>query len=346
MRPHQSMLIRFLLYFSIKVHRIFNRKFYYFRQLGGVYFIVNRNYDNTLKDYYEYVEKLLSSPIHKISRKCLVLLDCNGFAWLKLYLPVLKIALQVEHTLVKSGARDSNDAIAGHVPILGSPENYLVRITNLLKLQSAHLVIEYSQVNQCNVKRSPDFAEYSSKSLCISPALYPLDEKVFSLAHVRNVDTITLFGNPDEPRRRKFLRSLESKSVKSQNINNIYQGIENFYRDTKILINIRQTDHHDTLEELRILPALRCGVLVISELAPLIDKVAYSKYIIWGELDELPQLILEVQNNYQKWHSMIFNGSEFMTRMLRISLRNELIAQRATNILNKSLPLCANQEVM
>jgi hypothetical protein len=146
-----------------------------------------------------------------------------------------------------------------------------------------------------------------------------------------------MFGNPEESRRRKFLNALELSGVTSQNINNVFDGLEDLYRDTKILINIRQTDHHDTLEELRILPALRCGVIVISERAPLIELTGYSKYIVWGELHELPAIVLDVQNNYEQWQRRIFNNSGFTRRMERISRRNELVAFKAAQLINEQL---------
>jgi hypothetical protein len=115
---------------------------------------------------------------------------------------------------------------------------------------------------------------------------------------------------------------------------NVFSGIEDVYRQTKILINIHQTDHHDTLEKLRVLPALRCGVIVISEKSPLVEQTGYSKYIIWGELSELPDIILDVQNNYEEWHQKIFQNSGFRNRMNRISKRNELVASKAMDLLN------------
>ena len=56
------------------------------------------------------------------------------------------------------------------------------------------------------------------------------------------------------------------------------------------------------IDLLRVLPALRCGVIVISEHAPLAHLTRYSDFIVWGTLDELPLLVLDVQNNYEKWH--------------------------------------------
>ena len=333
----QSMLIKVLLFLSVWYERIFKGKRYSCYQRGKVYFIVDDAYDRVIRDYYTYIEHLIANVLMTIESPCVILLDCNGFSWLKFFLPIKKIALQIEHTLVKSGARDFEGAISGCIGILDSSNKYAVRITNFSKLSNADIVIEYSLINQFNVSKSLELATYFSKTFCISPTLYTLDADAFLLSSKRAINTITMFGNPDEPRRKKFLDEMALAGVKSKNINKVFDGIEDLYRDTKILINIRQTDHHDTLEELRVLPALRCGVIVISEHAPLIELTGYSKYIVWGELDELPAIVLDVQNNYDKWHQLIFRNPGFSRRMQRISRRNELVSLRAAQLINNQL---------
>jgi len=331
------MLIRPLINLYIWFLRVFKGKSYSCRKISQVYFIVDQRYDRIIRAYYKYIESLLSKALVVVNTPCIVLLDCDEFIWLKFCIPTKKIVFQIEHTLVKQGARDCEGAIPGRIAIPGSSTKYLVRLANLSKLQSSDLVIEYSQINQFNVRQNHELASYASKAFCISPALYPLFENSLSISSPRTHNTITMFGNPDEPRRKIFLDRLAAANVHSKNINHVFEGIEDLYRNTKILINIRQTDHHDTLEELRVLPALRCGVIVVSERAPLIERTRYSKYIVWGELSELPNLVLDIQNNYEKWHNKIFENPGFTRRMNRISRQNQLTALRAIQSLNNQL---------
>jgi hypothetical protein len=331
------MLINTLLYFSIWLERIFKDKHYSCFQRGGTYLIIDNAYDRVIRDYYFYIERLFANSLLTIEMPCIIIFDCKGFSWLKFFLPLKRIVLQIEHTLVKPGARDSEGTVPGHIGILGDSGNYLVRLARFSKLSSADIVIEYSRINQFNVSKSDELSTYSSKAFCISPALYSLVADSFSLTRKRFMDTLTMFGNPNEPRRRKFLEELVLAGVKSQNVNNVFEGVEDLYRNTKILINIRQTDHHDTLEELRVLPALRCGVIVISERAPLVEITGYSRHIVWGELHELPSIVLDVQNNYEQWHRRIFNNPGFSRRMQRISRRNELVSLRAAQLINNQL---------
>lgn len=327
------MLIKVLISLTITYQKIFKNRHYSFIKVSTAYLVTNQRYDQVIRDYYRYSASLLTQALHRVNFPMIIALDCNGFEWLKFLIPVKRIFFQIEHTLVKPGARDSDHAVPGITPIAGSDSNYLVRLVHFPRLQSADAVIEYSQINQFNISQIQGLALYTSKAFCISPALYPLLESSLMLSSERSVDTITLFGNPDEPRRKAFLRNLNSLGIQSQNINQTFDGIEELYRKTKILINIRQTDYHDTLEELRILPALRCGAIVISESAPLIERTRYSKYIIWGKLDELPELILDVQKNYDFWHQKIFQDPSFLLRMGRISRRNTTITSNLVQYL-------------
>lgn len=331
------MLIKVIIYLAIWLKRACKDERYYFSQIGSAYFIVDHAYDQVIRDYYLYIERLFSDALLIIEVPCVILFDCKGFSWLRFFLPLKKISLQIEHTLVKPGARDSEESISGHIHVAGKLGNYLIRLANFSSLSNADIVIEYSHINQFNVSRCDQLSAYFSKSFCISPALYPLVADSFSLSGKRDFNTITMFGNPDEPRRKKFLDELALSGVQSKNINNFFNAVNGLYRNTRILINIRQTDHHDTLEELRVLPALRCGTIVISERAPLIELTGYSKYIVWGELHELPAIVLDVQNNYEQWQQRIFKNSGFIRRMERITRRNELVSFRAAQLINDQL---------
>jgi len=329
------MLVNHLIGFWLFLVNFFKRRNYRCTQLSKVYWVSNGSYDRVIKDYYEYIEQILSKPLSKVNQHCIIIFNCDFLGPLHYLLPTKKICLQIEHTLVKPGARDLADAIAGVIEVPNSPDRYMVRISNSSLLLSSDLVFDYSRINLFNIFQASYFDVYSKKLFCISPALYRLEPDCLEQLKSRSFNTITLFGNPDEPRRKKFIFDLESSGVKSQNINNIFSRIERLYRDTRILINIHQTDHHDTLEELRILPALRCGVIVISEKSPLVELTGYSKYIVWGELSELPAIILDVQNNYEKWHQKIFHNPGFISRMNRITRRNELVAIKAIEYLSK-----------
>ena len=79
------------------------------------------------------------------------------------------------------------------------------------------------------------------------------------------------------------------------------------------------------------LPALRCGVIVISESVPLMQECRYSDFIIWGKLEELPALTQAVLANYDSYYQKIFQSKHFARRMQRLELANYLKVQRVIN---------------
>ena len=220
--------------------------------------------------------------------------------------------------------------------IPGSSERYLVRIADFSRLSKANIIFDYSRINLHNIHSNVAFQAYAEKTFCISPMLYPL-----YISTEGREGSITLFGNPNDSRRKDFLESLKKHRVESRNVQGVYSNLDAVYRQAKIVINIRQTEHHDTLEELRVLPALRSGAIVICESAPYAEKTWYSKFILWGTLAELPDLIADTQINYNQIHAQIFGtlelNSPFMRRMNRIELCNKLVAEKATRKLNRDV---------
>jgi hypothetical protein len=78
------------------------------------------------------------------------------------------------------------------------------------------------------------------------------------------------------------------------------------YDASAIMLNIHQTPYHHTLEELRILPALMRGVVIISETAPLIETVPYAAFIVWSSIDALPATIADVTTHYETYFDKFF----------------------------------------
>jgi hypothetical protein len=257
------------------------------------------------KDYYEYCVSLLErcvteftiqtpivfSPIVSPESKC------------------IRILYNYEHTLVRKGGRDTVGAFDGLIPVSQkSDEHYLIRIVGLDQLKTADLIIEYSKPNIENITLSVDaeLKEFVKKLIYISPCLYT---PYFSKG-ARINPVITTFINDQEPRRKKLLYSLMMSKVSCNNINSCFtkKRVQDLYRNTKILINIHQTEHHHTFEELRVLPALLNGTLVISEVSPLSDLVPYSKCVIWTTYDKMVSTVKDILARYDEVHKQIFES--------------------------------------
>jgi hypothetical protein len=211
----------------------------------------------------------------------------------------------LEHTLVKQGGRDSSDAKVGNIAIIDFDQKYLVRLDNTNNFINSDLIIDYSNCNIKNVESLyPDIA---TKMIYISPAWFPF----YKHNIYRPINIATTFLNSGQPRRDELKQKLQSY------FGDNYQNITGFFTqdDTrsamlscKILINIHQTPHHNTFEELRVLPAILCGVIVISEKSPLSHLVPYSKFVIWAGYEEIINTCKNVLQNYDEYHTKIFSN--------------------------------------
>lgn len=309
-----------------------------YQSVGNAYLVYESKFDKNVFDYCSYIKDGLLKELPNISRRSIFFLRVYPPILFRLVAPCYSIYIQVEHTLVKPGGRDSGGFEAGTLPIPNAPSSnsYLARLNNYASMKKFDFIIEYSRINLINIQSATKYSDLRDKLLYLSPSLYRL-HGTSSDARRRNFITITNFGNSEEPRRKNFLEVMRSKEIPIQNIHTWYSDVEELYARTRILVNIRQTDHHDTLEELRVLPALRSGVIVISELAPYKELTRYSEFIIWGALNELPEIIRNVQDNYEATWNSIFGTSKFTRRMNRLDLCNQLTLARWAKQINCKL---------
>jgi hypothetical protein len=304
--------------------KLFNNRKYKAIKVHNHKLVIDPHFDHGLREYYIYVTELLIESILGLPLSTpattFVLAIPDYYSYPKTSLK--KIAFQVEHTLVKPGGRGAESALLGKTKIPNTEDLYTVRIQDLPELLKNDLIIEYSRPNIKHIRDSKLFDEYLSQVCLITPTLYKVNTLQISNTD-RKINTITLFRDINQPRRKKFLDDLKANQIKFENINNVFENLNQIYLNTKILVNIRQTDHHDTLEELRILAALRCGVIVISEDVPLKEYTRYNEFIIWGSLENLPTIIHNVQSNYENYHKAIFTR-RFYKRMSSIELCNSM----------------------
>lgn len=242
----------------------------------------------------------------------------------------LRIGLQIEHTLVKPGGRDSAGASAGTVPLPDGNGCYLVRIADFARLDACDIVIDYSRPNIEHLRRSGRFDDYLRRVVHIAPLLYDLAPR----QAVRSRAAITLFADTAQPRRDRFLRAARAAGLPLRNVRRTFDAarLRALYRDTRVLVNVHQTDHHDTLEELRILPALLCGVVVVSEDVPLRETVPYAGFIVWAPYGRLVETVRDVLERYEHYRHAMFDGPalrEIVAQMQRDNVAGIASALRA-----------------
>jgi hypothetical protein len=148
---------------------------------------------------------------------------------------------------------------------------------------------------------------------------------------------ITTFINTNEPRRKELLDNIKSNNLPHHNINTCFDKnqLQAIYNSTKIMINIHQTDHHHTFEELRVLPALLCGVIVVCEESPLIEHIPYKDYVIWCKYNEVVDLTKHIMDNYTRYYELLFSETKInnLHNIIETSIWGKLRTKRGRGIM-------------
>lgn len=278
-----------------------------------------------VKDYYGFISKNLLGLNLKDD---FALLGLQGFDTKNNKI----IFINYEHNLVHPLVPYS-PPIIGTTPLVGTEYNYLVRIEQLNHFLNCSYYIEYSQPNIQNIKYCNHLDQFNHKIIYIPPILCDYSPE----SECRDeYDVVTSFYilNPEGRPRRKILHdALVSEIPKYHNIPKVFgdELYDNFYKKSKILVNIHQTDHHHTFEELRVLPALLNGLIVVAEDSPLKESIPYYEYIIWCKYEDIVSKTKEVLDNYDQFYDRIHGESsdlkEIISKMkdqLDIELKDKL----------------------
>ena len=281
-------------------------------QIKNSFIVYNENHNIHIREYYLYCVDLIKKRLKSYDNDINIIVG-NYQTVFPNKNKIINIDIQCEHTLVKEGGRSISNIIFGSVE--HNSGYYLIRIDKYDYYNSLDFIIEYSLPNLFNIGTNLDLKNYHLKNIYVAPILY-----VINFDNKNKTDVITLFKKDGNTRRNIILTEFEELGLTNKTIENCFtsQCLYDLYEKTKIMVNVHQTDHHHTFEELRVLPALLNGVIVISEDVPLKEKIPYSEYIIWVEYDKLSETTLDVYNNYLEYYDKIFkqgNLKEILTNM-------------------------------
>jgi hypothetical protein len=287
-------------------------------KINNSYLCYTNNQVIHTREYYNYILVLLKEWLSKSDVNLNVIFG-NYFFDFKNNNKTLKIDIQCEHTLVKEGGRSVNDIIYGNVE--NTDGYYLVRIDKFDYLNSLDYIIEYSQPNIENIKSCKKFEDFLSKVIYISPMIYPI--KFYG----EKSKVITLFESNSNNRRRNILEQMNKLKINNYEVNNCFSNecLLELYNETKIMVNVHQTEHHHTFEELRVLPALINGVIIISEDVPLKEKIPYNEFIVWADYDNISNKTLDVLNNYELYYDKIFKNPKLTNILNEMINKNQNI---------------------
>lgn len=256
-----------------------------------------------VRDYYKYITSLLEAILNENELAVNILIDTDEYDFSNKN-QTLKIGINTEHTLVKPGGRDMpQNTPVGNVKYTDQIK-YHTRIHEFEKLNTCDIIIDYSQPNIFNVRSAGMFNNFSEKHVYVAPCIY---KNLYNTVGGRNISSITSFSDTNQLRRYKLLEHLKKSDFDHININCFDKGdLKTIYQKTKTLVNIHQTNEHDTFEELRCLPAILNGVIIVSEYSPLQHLVPYQNMIVWCGYDDMMDQTKEILTNYQEFHHKLF----------------------------------------
>ena len=287
-------------------------------QIHSSYIAFNPNHVIHTREYYLYVVQLLKIWLANQNLTLNIILGNYNINFNNTN-KTIKVDLQCEHTLVKDGGRSVSEKIFGNI----KHDNgyYLVRIDKYNYFNSLDIVIDYSLANICNISSSDKFNNFLSKIIYIAPAIYDIN-----FNNDNKTDIIALFTKFGNDRRTNIITQLNKSHINIKIIENCFskECLLDLYGKTKIIINIHQTDHHHTFEELRVLPALLNGVIIISEECPLTNTIPYSDYIIWSKYGDIPSKTIDIINNYSYYYKRLFIDGNLKNILTDIKERNKI----------------------
>jgi len=267
------------------------------------------------------------------------------------YCNVIRTGIQNEHTLVKNRAPSWNwSNFVGKVKDdEGNP--FLVRIKGIENFPEMDMIIEYSMPNIQNMKMSGLFDQVTlDKIVYVPPINQPYDARPSTPDHPRDLDVVVTFycGKSMPSRRADLVSDLEKAGVKVNFITNLDPAglqMRDVMDRTKILINVHQNDEHWTLEELRVLPAILRGVVVISETVPLDWTIPYRDKIIFTAYENLVHTVLEVQANYDEHFARIHTEeTKLLIGNMQRKAREDINSRLSAIIEFKELSRCVHHE--
>ena len=196
----------------------------------------------------------------------------------------------------KSLVKDINLDFQYEHTIIKHQDSYICQIHRFDYLIRCDSVFEYSNANLNHIKNFTEFKPYMNVSYYYPPLIYDISD-----SNNRLKDCLTIHNSTE--RRVKIHNKVNMDYYHIVCPGNLYDKniMKNVMDGYKILVNIHQNDTNQTLEELRVLPSLLTGILVVSEDVPYKEHIPYHKHIIWSSYDDLPNTINDVLNNYDTY---------------------------------------------
>lgn len=172
----------------------------------------------------------------------------------------------------------------------------------LPKLNKVKNIPNYVHLIDFSKENIDIFKKHNNQNIIYFPYIYNKDE-VYDYKKEYN---ICMISPENTPRRKHHFQQINKK------LNNIITPIKgwNINRDKilfkhKIILNISSFDNAIVFETFRCYRCLFNKMIIISEKKYNKELIDYSKHIIFCELDEMPEMINKVIDNYEYYYKLL-----------------------------------------
>lgn len=253
---------------------------------------------------------------------------------------MIKIFNMVEGTFVIVKPDDIDD---GLYPKSGIDAKYKFYLRYAYKMEQYDIIVGYNEIDvyhfeSCKLRESHPFRRIFEKFVYVPyiPQGIYHRSKLNITKENRDIDVLTLFTTSslredrDERPRRKILNKMRENNFVLVNLSDVKDPGEmaKYFARSKIIVHVTQLIYSKNHAEISLLPALAHGVLVVSEKCAIYDSFAYSKFIIWTDVEVIIDMIKIVLSNYEIYFNRIQKGME-------LSKTLDEIEEQAENNFNK-----------
>jgi len=254
-----------------------------------------------------WVESIVTAPtLRETFSRCPPSFSCSSNA-------SVKIGFMVEHVLHR---RHYNPELTLHY----RGEHFELGFvpTDIPVTQCADVAILYSWHALTLLRNTNDLPrDITSKFVYVPPFVYP-----YSNHTNRSQDIATTFSIQSIRSSKYRARINRTLSELFPNYRNIFvsyraQAMLPFIDRMRIMVNIRQNPAGVTIEELRILPALLRGVVVVSETVPFVELIPWHEYVVWCRYQDIAKTVEHVSQNYKYYFDRFFGPDSSVLLMLK-----------------------------
>jgi len=133
--------------------------------------------------------------------------------------------------------------------------------------------------------------------------------------HIQNKKTIDILSLKNNEYRESILNNLVfSKKYEICYFTNIFEEQRDIlYSKSKIYLNIHCSTNHKTMELIRMINLLSKNVIILTQNSIHKDLIFIKdSFIIFEKIEEIPILLEEILNNYDKYYNKIFSNKNIL----------------------------------